>query len=192
MDFNTIICGSIGVRKSSRTLSSAMNWWYTKELHRGRAPLCSRQLDMSKRIKESTRGYERGHQMIKTFKDLIVYQKAFEQAMEIFELTKSFPRIEKYSLTDQIRRSSRSVCVNIGEAWRRLRYPAHFVSKLTDADAEATETVIWLDFSLACRYLNPERYKKVSTRYEEIGKILGSMVRSPEKFCYETAIKSKV
>jgi four helix bundle protein len=147
---------------------------------------------MSKCIKESKLGYERGHQMIKTFKDLIVYQKAFGQAMEIFELTKSFPRIEKYSLTDQIRRSSRSVCVNIGEAWRRVRYPAHFVSKLTDADDEATETVIWLDFSLACRYLDPERYKKVSTRYEEIGKMLGSMVRSPEKFCYETAIKSKV
>jgi len=94
--------------------------------------------------------------MIKTFKDLIAYQKAFEQAMEIFELTGGFPMIEKYSLTDQIRRSSRSVCVNIGEAWHRLKYPAHFVSKLTDADSEATETVIWLDFSLACRYLNPE------------------------------------
>ena len=130
--------------------------------------------------------------MIKTFKDLIVYQKAFEQAMEIFELTKGFPIIEKYSLTDQIRRSSRSVCVNIGEAWRRLRYPAHFVSKLTDADAEATETAIWLDFSLACRYLNPELYKNVAASYEEIGKMLGSMVRSPEKFCYETASKSKV
>jgi len=130
--------------------------------------------------------------MIKTFKDLIVYQKAFEQAMEIFELTKGFPMIEKYSLTDQIRRSSRSVCVNIGEAWRRLKYPAHFVSKLTDADAEATETVIWLDFSLAGRYLNSELYKKVATRYEEIGKMLSSMVRSPQKFCYETAIKGNV
>ena len=76
--------------------------------------------------------------MIRTFKDLIVYQKAFEQAMEIFEITKGFPKIEQYSLTDQIRRSSRSVCVNIGEAWRKTRYPAHFASKLTDADAEAT------------------------------------------------------
>jgi len=88
--------------------------------------------------------------MIRTFKDLIVHQKAFEQAMKIFEMTKGFPRIEQYSLTDQIRRSSRSVCVNIGEAWRKIRYPAHFVSKLTDADAEAMETMVWLDFSLHC------------------------------------------
>jgi four helix bundle protein len=130
--------------------------------------------------------------MIKTFKDLIVYQKALEQNMEIFEVTKGFPMFEKYSLTDQIRRSSRSVCVNIGEAWRRLRYPAHFVSKLTDADAKATETIIWLDFSLACRYLSPELYKKVAARCEEIGKMLGSMVRSPEKRCYETDVKRKV
>ena len=88
------------------------------------------------------KNHERGHQMIRTFKDLIVYQKAFEQAMEIFELSKNFPKIEQYSLTDQIRRSSRSVCINIGEAWRKTRYPAHFVSELTDADAEATETMI--------------------------------------------------
>jgi len=129
--------------------------------------------------------------MIRTFKDLIVYQKAFEQAMEIFELSKNFPKIEQYSLTDQIRRSSRSVCVNIGEAWRKTRYPAHFVSKLTDADAEATETMIWLDFSLYCRYLEQDTYKIVTDGYEEIGKMLGSMISSPEKFCYEGVIKKK-
>ena len=122
--------------------------------------------------------------MIKTFKDLIVYQKAFRLAMQIFEITKDFPKIEQFSLTDQIRRSSRSVCVNIGETWRRRMYPAHFVSKLTDADAEATETIIWLDFSLECKYLEPVIHKKVFAGYEEIGKMLGSMITSPEKFCY--------
>ena len=127
--------------------------------------------------------------MIRTFRDLIVYQKAFEQAMEIFEITKGFPKFEQYSLTDQIRRSSRSVCVNIGEAWRKIRYPAHFVSKLTDADAEATETMIWLDFSLHCQYLRQNTHKMVTDGYEEIGKMLGSMISVPEKFCYEGVIK---
>jgi four helix bundle protein len=129
--------------------------------------------------------------MIKSFKDLIVYQRAFEQAMEIFETTKSFPRIEQYSLTDQIRRSSRSVCVNIGEAWRKTRYPAHFVSKLTDADAEATETMIWLDFSLSCNYLDTDPHKELAIRYDEIGKMLGSMISSPEKFCYHVPDKKR-
>ena len=127
--------------------------------------------------------------MIRTFRDLVVYQKAFEQAMEIFEITKGFPKVEQYSLTDQIRRSSRSVCVNIGEAWRKIRYPARFVSKLTDADAEAIETMIWLDFSLYCNYLGQGTYNVVTGGYEEIGKILGSMIGSPEKFCYEGVIK---
>ncbi len=129
--------------------------------------------------------------MIRTFKDLIVYQKAFEEAMRIFQITKSFPRIEQYSLTDQIRRSSRSVCVNIGEAWRKRRYPAHFVSKLTDADTEATESIIWLDFSLECKYLSSDLYKEVSARYDEIGKMLGAMIISPEKFCYEQSKRYK-
>ncbi len=132
----------------------------------------------------------RGHQMIKTFKDLIVYQKAFEQAMRIFDITKSFPKIEQYSLTDQIRRSSRSVCVNIGESWRKRRYPAHFVSKLTDADTEATETIVWLDFSVKCEYLSPDLHKELSLQYEEIGKMLGSMITSPEKFCYDVRLKN--
>ena len=129
--------------------------------------------------------------MIKSFKDLIVYQKSFEQAMEIFELTKDFPKMERYSLTDQIRRSSRSVCVNIGESWRKRRYPAHFISKLTDADAEATETMIWLDFSLACKYLSQEYYEVLSTRCDGIGKMLGSMMMSPKKFCYKEPIKPR-
>ena len=86
-----------------------------------------------------------------TFKDLIVYKKAFALAMEIFEMTKSFPKEEKYSLIDQIRRSSRSVCANLGEGYRKRRYVAHFVAKTTDSDMENTETQVWLDFSLACK-----------------------------------------
>ena len=123
--------------------------------------------------------------MIKSFRELTVYQKAFEQAMRIFEITKRFPKEEQYSLTDQMRRSSKSVCTNIGEGWRKRRYPAHFVSKLTDADAEATETMIWLDFSLSCGYLAAKDHAKLSTAYEEIGRILGSMISAPEKFCYK-------
>jgi len=122
--------------------------------------------------------------MIKSFRELIVYQKAFEQAMRIFEITKRFPKEEQYSLTDQIRRASRSVCTNIGEAWRKRRYPAHFVSKLTDADAEATETMIWLDFSLSCAYLETKVHAGLTAEYDEIGKMPGSMISAPEKFCY--------
>jgi four helix bundle protein len=93
-------------------------------------------------------------QTIKTHRDLNVYQMAFEAAMRIFELTKSFPKEETYSLTDQIRRSSRSVCSNIAEAWRKRRYEAAFVSKLNDAEAEAAETQTWLEFSAKCGYLD--------------------------------------
>src|SRR5512145_632021 len=124
--------------------------------------------------------------MIRSFKDLLVYQKAFEQAMRVFKVSKTFPKEEQYSLTDQIRRSSRSVCTNIGEAWRKRRYPAHFVSKLTDADAEVAETMIWLDFSLQCGYIEAPAQRNLSTQYEAIGKMLGSMISRPEKFCPPT------
>ena len=124
--------------------------------------------------------------MIRSFKDLLVYQKAFEQAMRVFEVTKRFPKAEQYSLTDQVRRSSRSVCTNIGEAWRKRRYPAHFVSKLTDADTEATETMTWLDFSLRCDYIEASVHAEFAAEYEQIGKMLGSMISAPEKFCYES------
>jgi len=122
--------------------------------------------------------------MIKSFRELAVYQKAFEHAMRIFEMTKGFPKEERYALTEQIRRSSRSVCTNIGEAWRKRRYPAHFVSKLTDADGEATETMIWLDFSLQCAYLDSAVHTELCSENEHIGKMLGSMISAPEKFCY--------
>ena len=123
--------------------------------------------------------------MITNFKDLVVYQKAFEHANEIFQLTKTFPKAEQYSLTDQIRRSSRSVCANIAEAWRKRRYPAHFVSKLSDCDAETSETMVWLDFALECGYVNTSVHKKLSLGYEEIGRMLGAMISSPEKFYYD-------
>lgn len=96
--------------------------------------------------------------MVKVHKDLIVYQKAFSAAMEIFHLSKRFPAEEKYSLTDQIRRSSRSVNANITEAWRKRRYEKSFVNKLNDADGEAAETQNWLDFAFACEYIDKETY----------------------------------
>lgn len=122
--------------------------------------------------------------MITNFKDLVVYKKAFEQANEIFQLTKTFPKAEQYSLTDQIRRSSRSVCANIAEAWRKRRYPAHFVSKLSDSDAETSETMVWLDFALECGYLSSQVHKELTFQYEQVGKILGAMISAPEKFCH--------
>ncbi len=123
--------------------------------------------------------------MAGSFKDLTVYQKAFDQAMRIFEVTKAFPKSEHFSLVDQIRRSSRSVCANLAESWRKRRYIAHFVSKLTDADAEASETTVWLDFSIKCGYLDDKVHRELSAQYDEIGRMLGSMIASPEKFCTE-------
>jgi four helix bundle protein len=97
------------------------------------------------------------HQDLKGYRDLKVYQLAYKAAMEIFELSKLFPKEEKYSLTDQIRRSSRSVAANIAEGFRKRQYPKMFVSKLADADGEATETQVWLDFARDCQYLSPEK-----------------------------------
>lgn len=120
--------------------------------------------------------------MEKGYKDLKVYQLAFKLAMEIFEISKSFPKEEVYSLTDQIRRSSRSVCVNIGEGYRKRRYPKHFTSKMTDSDGECSETQIWLDFAKACKYISELTRNKLNTDYEEVGRMLGSMANNPEKF----------
>ena len=93
------------------------------------------------------------------FRELLAYQKGFRLAMEIFNVSKSFPLEEKYSLTDQIRRSSRSVCANIAEAYRKRRYPNHFISKLTDSDAENSETNVWLEFAFECNYITREIYQ---------------------------------
>ena len=116
------------------------------------------------------------------FKQTKIYQKAFEQAMLIFELTISFPKNEQYSLTDQIRRSSRSVCANLAEAYRKKRYPAHFISKLTDCDAENSETLVRLDFSLACKYIDDVIFLALASKNEEVGKLLNHMITNPEKY----------
>jgi len=116
------------------------------------------------------------------FKNLRVYNLAYKLAMEIFHMTKSFPREEIYSLTDQIRRSSRSVCANIGEGYRKRIYPKHFANKITNADGECSETLIWLDFSRDCSYITIEKYKELHNKYSEVDRMLGAMILSPEKF----------
>lgn len=107
---------------------------------------------------------------------------AFQAAREIRLISLKFPKEETYSLTDQIRRSSRSVCINIGEGYRKRIYPKHFTSKMTDADGEATETSIWLDFALDCEYIDPNTHKTIQDKYTEIGRMLYSMAQTPEKF----------
>ncbi|HOD10309.1 MAG TPA: four helix bundle protein [Flavobacterium sp.] len=116
------------------------------------------------------------------YKELLAYQKAFTVAMEIFELSKKFPAEEKYSLTDQIRRSSRSVCANMAEAYRKRRYVNHFISKLTDCDGENSETNVWLDFALACNYISNEDFDSLSSKTIEIGKLINYMINNPDKF----------
>jgi four helix bundle protein len=117
-----------------------------------------------------------------SFRDLTVYKKAFELAMDIFCETKYFPAEEKYGLISQIRRSSRSVCSNIGEGYRKRKYEAHFVSKATDADMENSETQVWLDFAIACEYISKEKYDNYINRSEEIGRMLNHMIENPEKY----------
>jgi four helix bundle protein len=116
------------------------------------------------------------------FQDLLAYQKSFSLAMKIFEITKSFPKEEMYSLTDQIRRSSRSVPANIAEAYRKRVYPKHFHSKLTDADAENSETQVWMEFSLKCNYIDESTYSKLINESNEIGKLINYMILNPQKF----------
>ena len=116
------------------------------------------------------------------YADMIVYQKAFKLALDIFQISKKFPGEEKYSLTDQIRRSSRSVCVNFVEAYRRRKYIAHFLSKLNDAETENAETQVWLEFALNFGYLSEELYRDFSARNSEIGKIIWTMINNPDKF----------
>ena len=117
--------------------------------------------------------------LVKHFKELRVYQQAFAAATRIYRLSKRWPAEERYSLTDQIRRSSRSVCANIAEAWRKRRYPAHFVSKLSDSDSEAAETQVWLDFALDCDYINQEDHASLHASYENITGGLVKMMANP-------------
>lgn len=116
------------------------------------------------------------------FKELLAYQKAFKLAMDIFKISKSFPKEETYSLTDQIRRSSRSVCANIAESYRKRRYPKHFISKLTDSDGENSETSTWLDFAYECNYITADMHSNLIQRNIEIGKLLNNMINNPAKF----------
>jgi four helix bundle protein len=117
-----------------------------------------------------------------TYKDLKVYKRSFELALSIQIITKGFPKEEQYALIDQMRRSSRSVCVNMAEGFRKLRYKAHFVSKMTDADMENSETQVWLDFSFAFGYITSERHLELVSGTEEIGRMLNHIIENPEKY----------
>ncbi|MGD0262144.1 MAG: four helix bundle protein [Verrucomicrobiota bacterium] len=119
---------------------------------------------------------------INSAKELVVYKKAYELAMRIFEVSKRFPPEEKFALTGQIRRSSRSVCLNLREAWAKRRYEAHFVSKLTDCDGENGETNSSLDFARDCGYIAAQEHRELRFSTEEIGKMLGSMLHKPGSF----------
>jgi four helix bundle protein len=121
---------------------------------------------------------------LRHFRDLEVYQIAFANAMNIYQLTKNFPADEKYSLVDQIRRSSRSVCSNLAEGWRKRRYPAAFKNKLTDSMQEASETQCWLEFSLSCGYIRKDIFDKLDTEYESVQSMLNVMEKGADKFCY--------
>ena len=119
---------------------------------------------------------------INSAKDLTVYQKGYQLAMRVFELSKHFPAEERFALTGQIRRSSRSVCLNLREAWAKRRYAAHFISKLTDCDGENSETDSALDFARDCHYITLEQHRELTSLCKEIGKMLGGMMRNPRVF----------
>ena len=120
--------------------------------------------------------------LIKTHKELVVYQLAFKVSMEIFMITKNYPKEEIFSLTSQIRRSSRSVSANIAEAFRKRRYEKAFVAKLSDSEAESAETQVWLDYSLECGYISESEHNRISTEYENIIGKLVNMISHPEKW----------
>ncbi len=120
--------------------------------------------------------------MFRGHRDLKVFQLAYRLAMEIFHLSKHFPREEVYSLTDQLRRSSRSVAANLAEGFRKRRYPNMLVNKLTDCDGEATETQVWLDFALDCGYMSKENHDHLTGGYEEVGRMLSGMMANPRRF----------
>lgn len=136
---------------------------------------------------------ERTSEHIRSYKDLRVYQAAIDAAMRIFELTRSFPPEERYSMTDQMRKSSRSVCANIGEAWRKRRYPAHFVSKLSDSEGEAEETRVWLDLAFRCGYISKTDHDDLDKKYDNIIGQLVRMIDRPDQWIIRTSkIRSPV
>lgn len=124
---------------------------------------------------------------VENFRDLLAYQKAKALAKEIFQLTRTFPREEAYSLTDQIRRSSRSIGAQIAEAWGKRSYEKHFISKLTDADGEQLETQHWIDTAADCGYLNEKQTTPLLKQCEEIGRLIGGMIAKSDKFCSTTS-----
>ena len=130
-------------------------------------------------------------QNIRSYKELHVYQAAMDAAMEIFELSKQFPVEEKYSLTDQMRRSSRSVCTNIGEAWRKRRYPAHFVSKMSDSEGEAEETRVWIEIAERCRYLTSSEASTLDRTYDRILAQLVNMIVNKDDWTIRSVPKLK-
>jgi four helix bundle protein len=130
--------------------------------------------------------------MLRGHKDLKTYQLAADLAMKVFRLSKAFPPDERYSLTSQIRRSSRSVAANLAEGFRKRQYPNMFVSKLADSDGEATETQVWLDFACKCGYLTSDEHEKLITAYEDLGKMLGRMMAEPERFIPRSISEKKV
>lgn len=129
--------------------------------------------------------------MVVKHQDLDVYNKAFEAAMLVFELSKRFPKEEVYSLTDQIRRSSRSVCANLAEAWRKRRYEAAFVSKLNDSEAEAAETQTWLEFAVRCEYLAPDVGRDLFKSYHEVISMLVVMINNADSWALPSGLKGK-
>jgi four helix bundle protein len=123
-----------------------------------------------------------GGESVADFRELRAYRLAFEGSMRVFRLTREWPREEMYSLTDQVRRSSRSVCGNIAEGWQKRRYPASFASKLTDACAEAEETCVWLDFALHCGYLPPEEHARLGDDFRHVASMLKKMLQDPGRW----------
>jgi len=121
---------------------------------------------------------------LRHFRDLEVYRRSFDAAMSIFQMTKAFPKEERYSLVDQIRKSSRSVCANLAEGWRKRRYLAVFKNKITDSMMEASETQCWLEFCLACQYIKKSDFNDLDNDYEQIIAMLNSMEMNAAKFCY--------
>jgi four helix bundle protein len=120
--------------------------------------------------------------MLAGFKDLKVYQRAYDLSMEIYHISRTFPKEEIFSLTDQILRASRSVCANIAEAYRKRRYPKLFKLTLTNADSEASVTLVWIDYAKDCGYMSDKAHKSLSQGYKEVGKILGKIILHPARF----------
>jgi len=129
--------------------------------------------------------------LIQSAKDLDVYREAYQFAMEIFELSRQFPSEERYALTSQIRRSSRSVCTNLREAWAKRRYEAHFISKLSDCDGENAETDTSLDFAKDCGYINSQQHRGLTEKSSQIGRMLGGIILKPEKFVIQSNPKHR-